>query len=81
MSSLLPYSSVKAPQLTLRHTQAARMFGLAVDDSVPSGNDSDEEQQQNVHHEPSPAANGAPLKEKWCVDPAFLPPEGDPSDT
>lgn len=54
------------------------MFGLPVQDSTTLGDESDEEhqhQQQEIHHEPSPAANGAPLKEKWCADPAFcLPP-------
>ncbi|ORY82904.1 histidine-specific methyltransferase [Leucosporidium creatinivorum] len=63
-----PFEAEKEILQTHGDEIAARMFGLAVQDSPPSGNDSDEEQQQqqqDVHHGPSPAANGAPLKEKW----------------
>lgn len=62
--------------------QAARMFGLPVLDSALSNNNSEEEEQQqhqDVHHDPSPGAN-TPVKEKWCVEPRFLPPAAEAAD-
>lgn len=52
------------------------MFGLPTspeEAEQSGGNEQQEEQQQQYDPQPTPAANGAALKEKWCASPEADP--------